>query len=96
MCFLARHTNNPNKETTIKPYGGIDLHSKNNVIVILDEQDKVVYGHEHSNDMDDILPCLLPFRDIMQGLVVEPTFNWRWLVDALMDCGRKIGLDPHG
>jgi len=42
--------------------------------------------------MDDILPCLLPFRDDMEGLVVESTFNWRWLVDALMDCGFKLHL----
>jgi len=30
----------------MKLYGGIDLHSNNNVVVILDEQDKVVYRHK--------------------------------------------------
>lgn len=73
-------------------YGGIDLHSNNNVIVILDEQDKVVYRKKHNNDLYEVLPCLLPFRDRLQGLVVESTFNWYWLVDGLMDAGFKVHL----
>ena len=76
----------------MKLYCGIDLHSNNNVIVILDEQDKVVYKKKHGNDLLEILPCLLPFRERLQGVVVESTFNWYWLVDGLMDSGFKLHL----
>ena len=28
-----------------------------------------------------------PFQDQLQGIVVESTFNWYWLIDGLMDAG---------
>lgn len=76
----------------MKLYGGIDLHSNNSVIVILDEEDKVVYKKKHKNDLLEILSCLLPFREQLQGLVVESTYNWYWLVDGLMEAGFKVHL----
>lgn len=76
----------------MKLYGGIDLHSNNNVIVILNEKDEAVYKRKHRNDLQEILPCLLPFRDDLQGLVVESTYNWYWLVDGLVESGFKVHL----
>ena len=76
----------------MKLYGGIDLHSNNSVIVILDEKDKAVYKKKHKNDLLDILSFLLPYRDQLQGLVVESTYNWYWLVDGLMEAGFKVHL----
>jgi len=76
----------------MKLYGGIDLHSNNSVIVILDEKDKAVYKKKHNNDLLEILSCLLPFREKLQGLVVESTYNWYWLVDGLMESGFKVHL----
>jgi len=76
----------------MKLYGGIDLHSNNSVIVILDEKDEVVYKKKHKNDLLEILSCLLPFRERLQGLVVESTYNWYWLVDGLMEAGFKVHL----
>ena len=76
----------------MKLYGGIDLHSNNSVIVILDEKDETVYKKKHKNDLLEILSCLLPFRDSLQGLVVESTYNWYWLVDGLMEAGFKVHL----
>jgi len=35
---------------------------------------------------------LEPFRDQLQGVVVESTFNWYWLVDGLEDGGFKVIL----
>ena len=46
----------------MKRYGGIDLHSNNSVIVILNEKDETVYKKKHKNDLREILSCLLPFR----------------------------------
>jgi len=76
----------------MKLYGGIDLHSNNSVIVILDEKDQAVYKKKHKNDLLEILACLLPFRERLQGLVVESTYNWYWLVDGLMEAGFKVHL----
>jgi transposase len=32
------------------------------------------------------------YRDALQGIVVESTFNWYWLVDGLMDQGHRLHL----
>ena len=32
----------------------------------------------------------------MQGIAVESTFNWYWLVDALMDAGHGVTLGKSG
>lgn len=73
-------------------YCGIDLHSNNSVIVIINEDDEVVYKMKHCNDLQEILPVLLPFRNQLKGIVVESTYNWYWLVDCLMDAGFKMHL----
>jgi len=37
-------------------YAGIDLHSSNNYIGVINELDERLYSKRHSNRMDDILP----------------------------------------
>lgn len=77
----------------MKPlYGGIDLHANNSVIVVLDEEDQIVYRKRLPNDLEHILLQLAPYRAQLQGLVVESTFNWYWLVDGLMDAGYLVPL----
>ena len=34
---------NPEQEAVMKNYSGIDLHSNNNLVVVSDEADRVVY-----------------------------------------------------
>ena len=68
-------------------YAGIDLHSRNNFIGVMDKDFKRVFGKRLNNDISVILAALEPFRIELQGIVVESTFNWYWLVDALMDEG---------
>ncbi len=36
-------------------YGGIDLHANNKVVVLLDEQDQMVYQQRFSNHLPTIL-----------------------------------------
>ena len=67
----------------MKVYGGIDLHSDNSVIGLLDEQDRVLYRKRLPNDLAIILGELSPFEKDVEGLVVESTYNWYWLVDGL-------------
>ena len=73
-------------------YCGIDLHSNNNYVAILDEQDQVAYRHRLPNDLARILSELEPFRCQLEGIVVESTFNWYWMVDGLMEAGHRVHL----
>ena len=41
-------------------YGGIDLHSTNQVVALLDEQDQLVYQKRLHNALDVILKELSP------------------------------------
>jgi transposase len=76
----------------MKVYGGIDLHSDNSVVALTDEQDKVLYRKRLPNELPIILEALNPYREPLQGLVVESTYNWYWLVDGLMEAGYRVHL----
>ncbi len=80
----------------MKLYGGIDLHSTNSVVAVTDENDKVVYRKRLPNDLNTILTVLEPYRGALEGLVVESTYNWYWLVDGLMDAGYRMHLAHTG
>jgi len=76
----------------MKLYGAIDLDSNNNVTVLIDELDQVVYEKRLPNDLAVIAQQLSAYQDSLQGIVVESTYNWYWLVDGLMDQGHKLHL----
>jgi transposase len=73
-------------------YGGIDLHANNSMIVLLDDQDHVVYQKRLPNQLDIILDHLAPYHTEIEGLVVESTYNWYWLVDGLMAADYEVHL----
>ncbi len=66
-------------------YAGIDLHSNNSHLAVLDQDDKRVYHKKLPNMADVLLAELEPFQDALSAVVVESTFNWYWLVDSLME-----------
>jgi transposase len=68
-------------------YAGLDLHSRNTYIGIMDDAFNRVFKKRVSNDLDQILQILKPFKKRLKGFVVESTYNWYWLVDGLMDAG---------
>lgn len=76
----------------MKLYSGIDLHSNNSVVSVLDEEDRVVAEKRLNNDLELILGFLGPHLKSIRGVVVESTYNWYWLVDGLMDAGLKLHL----
>src|SRR4249920_682936 len=76
----------------MKLYGAIDLHSNNNVTVLIDEQDRVVYEKRLPNNLAMIAQQLAPYQETLQGIVVESTYNWYWLVDGLMAAGYRVHL----
>ncbi|MBA2654375.1 MAG: IS110 family transposase [Gammaproteobacteria bacterium] len=75
----------------MKLYGGIDLHSTNSYMVLIDEAGRINYKKRLLNDMDVIRKELGEFEGI-DSLVVESTYNWYWLGDGLMDEGYKVKL----
>ena len=68
-------------------YAGLDLHSRNTYIGIMDKEFKRVFGKRVVNKLPVILNTLKPFENQLKGIVVESTFNWNWLIDGLMDAG---------
>ena len=73
-------------------YCGIDLHSRNNQMVIMDEKEKRILERKENNDLAEVLSTLDPYRENVAGIAVESTPNWYWLVDGLMDAGYKVHL----
>jgi hypothetical protein len=73
-----------------KLYGGIDLPDNNSVVVLLNEQDQVLSQKRISNAFPTLLTHLALFQSQLQGLVVESTYNWYWLVDELGEAGYVV------
>lgn len=73
-------------------YSGIDLHGNNNVTLLLDEHDRVIYQKRLPNQLPIILEQLAPYQEDITGVVVESTYNWYWLVDGLMEADYRVHL----
>jgi len=77
-------------------YCGIDLHSTNSVLSVLDENDEVVFEQRLPNDLACIREALEPYRGDLSGCAVESTYNWYWLVDGLHEAGFPMILAHPG
>jgi len=71
---------------------GIDLHSNNNYIGLINDDGEKLLQKKNPNSLDAVLKTLNPFKEEIEGIVVESTFNWYWLVDGLMESGYKVHL----
>lgn len=76
----------------MKLYCGIDLHSTNHLVSIINEGDKPIYRQRLKNELNQRLEALAPYQQELMGIAVESTFNWYWLVDGLMDAGYPVHL----
>ncbi len=76
----------------MESYAGIDLHSSNNYTGVIDEEDRRLYGKRLANHLPEVLKALEPFKESLEGVVVESTYNWYWLVDGLEEEGYKVHL----
>ena len=72
-------------------YVGMDLHTRNVVICVLDDQGRKVLEKRVPCCLELILETLLPFGDDVL-IAVESTYNWYWLVDGLMFAGYDVRL----
>jgi len=73
-------------------YCAIDLHSTNNVPVVIDEDDKVLLQKRLPNDLNTVVQALSPFKNSLQSVAVESTFNWYWLINGLNENGFSTAL----
>lgn len=73
-------------------YSGIDLHSNNCVVAVIDDLDRVCCQQRVPNDLTEIIALLAPYREELVGIVVESTYNWYWLVDGLQQAGFRVEL----
>ena len=76
----------------MQTYAGIDLHSSNNYLGIIDENDQRLYGKRLPNELETVVSALEPYQDNLQSVVVESTYNWYWLVDGLQQQGLPVVL----
>jgi transposase len=76
----------------MKLYCGIDLHSNNHWLTIIDEADRRLVERRLRNDLAVTLKELAPYRNDITAIAIESTFNWYWLVDGLMEAGYQVKL----
>ena len=75
-----------------KVMAGIDLHSNNLVIGVVDGDGKRLASRRLSCDPTEVVNFLLPFKKRLQQVAVESTYNWYWLVDGLRALGYPAAL----
>ena len=76
----------------MKLYAGIDLHANNSVVVVIDAEDRILYQKRLRNELGEILSAIAPYQESLQGIVVESTYTWYWLVDGLTAAGHRVYL----
>lgn len=76
----------------MKLYAAIDLHSTNSFLTVVDQDDHALIERRFPNNLTRLLDALEPYRGSLQGIAVESTYNWYWLVDGLQDGGYRVHL----
>ena len=51
----------------MKLYAGIDLHANNSVVVVIDEEDRILYQKRLRNELGEILRALAPYHEHAAG-----------------------------
>lgn len=64
-------------------FAGIDLHSNNLMIGIVDQNGQRLKHQKLDCDLQQVVQFLEPFKPRFKSLAVESTYNWYWLVDGL-------------
>src|SRR5215471_19231327 len=80
-----------------KVMAGINLHSNNLVIGIMDIEGQRVASRKLPCELGEVTKYLSPFKDRLERVAVESTYNWYWLVDGLRAQGYPVVLaNPAG
>ena len=62
---------------------GIDLHSNNAMIAIVDQDGRRLKHKKVDCNLQQVVDFLSPVKEQLKSIAVESTFNWYWLVDGL-------------
>jgi transposase len=73
-------------------FAGIDLHSNNLMIGIVDQSGRRLRQQKLSCDLKAVDQFLSSWRGQLQSVAVESTYNWYWLVDGLRALGYPVKL----
>ena len=73
-------------------YCGIDLHSNNSMVSLIDDTDKLISEQRLDNNLSTITTHLQPYANDITGIVIESTYNWYWLVDGLIENDYTVHL----
>src|ERR1051325_6108041 len=82
-------------------HAGIDLHSNNLMIGLVNQDGKRVAHRRLECDLEQVVKFLQPHKAQLQSLAVESTFNWYWLVDGLrkldypIDLAKPAKIEPY-
>jgi transposase len=71
---------------------GIDLHSNNLMIGIVDAAGRRIRCQKLACDLEAVLVFLRPYKRRLKSVAVESTYNWYWLVDGLQAQGYPVVL----
>lgn len=64
---------------------------------MVDAEGKRVFEKKLPCTMSQVLQALAPFKERLDTIAVESTYNWYWLVDGLHDAGyRAVLANPAG
>jgi transposase len=66
-----------------KVVAGMDLHSNNVVIGIMEMSGKRLASRKLACDLKEVVKFLAPYKKRLARAAVESTYNWYWLVDGL-------------
>jgi len=80
-----------------KVVAGMDLHSNNVVIGIMEMEGKRVASRKVPCELKEVVKFLAPYKQRLEQVAVESTYNWYWLVDGLRWLGYPVVLaNPAG
>jgi transposase len=80
-----------------KLVAGMDLHSNNVVAAIMDQNGKRLTNQKLPCELKEVLKFLAPYKQRLEAIAVESTYNWYWLVDGLRALGYPVVLaNPAG
>jgi len=76
----------------MKLMAGMDLHSNNVMVGIVDMEGKRIVHQKLECDLSKVAQFLKPYKKRLEKVAVESTYNWYWLVDGLSEQGYPMVL----
>lgn len=75
-----------------KLMAGMDLHSNNVMAAIVDQEGKRLVHRKLECSITKVAQFLAPYKEQLETVAVESTYNWYWLVDGLVQEGYPMVL----